>query len=83
MYHICHLEVGELARDMLEEQVKHDWPGLVKMLRVEDARKTNKSKADYAKDVKTACRWHDKASMKREMEDKKEKKMRTMYQENL
>ena len=90
VYHICHLEVGELARDMLEEQVKHGWPGLVRevselceMLRVEDARKTNKSKGEYSKDVKTACKWHDEASMKREMEDKKEKKMRTMYHDNL
>ena len=90
VFHISHLEEGELARDMLEEQVRHGWPGLVKevsqlcdMLKVEDARMTSKNRVEYGKDVKTACMWRDEASMKEEMEGKKEKKMRTMYYDSL
>ena len=59
VYHISHLEEGELARDMLEEQVRHGWPGLVvevsqlcDKLRLEDARLTLKTREQYAKDVK-------------------------------
>ena len=27
VFHIPPLEVGNLARDMMDKQVKHDWPG--------------------------------------------------------
>ena len=90
LYHISHLEVGDLARDMMEEQVKHGWPGLVMevsnlcdVLRLEDARTTRKDRAEYAKEVKKACRWRDEARMKEAMEGMKDKKMRIMYQDNL
>ena len=53
VYHISHLEVGDLARDMMEEQVKHGWPGLVievsnlcNVLRLEDAITTRKDRAE-------------------------------------
>ena len=89
-YHISHLEVGELARDMMDEQVKHGWPGLVTevrnlcdILRLEDARTTRKDRAEYARDVKKACRWRDEAMMKQAMEGMKDRKMRTMYQDSL
>ena len=90
VYHVAHLEVGELARDMLEEQVRHGWPGLVvevsqlcDKLRLEDARLTLKTREQYAKDVVTACKWRDEALMKEQMEGKKEKKMRIMYHDNM
>jgi hypothetical protein len=90
LYHISHLEVEELARDMMDEQVKHGWPGLVTevrnlcdILRLEDARTTRKDRAEYARDVKKACRWRDEAMMKQAMEGMKDKKMRTMYQDSL
>ena len=38
---------------------------------------------EYVREVKTACKWRDKAMMKEEMEGKKEKKMRIMYHDNL
>ena len=90
VFHISHLEEGELARDMLEEQVRHGWPGLVvevsrlcDKLRLEDARLTLKTREQYAKDVVTACKWRDEALMKEQMEGKKEKKMRIMYHDNM
>ena len=90
VFHIAHLKVGDLARDMMEEQVRHGWPGLVKevsnmcdVLRLEDARTTSKGRTEYAMDVKKACRWKDEALMKEAMEGMKYKKMRTMYQDNL
>ena len=30
IYHVSHLEDGDLAKDMLEEQMINNWPGLVK-----------------------------------------------------
>ena len=90
VYHISHLEVGSLARDMMDEQVRHGWPGLTvevsklcNMLRLEDARTTVKDRQLYAKEVKKACKWKDEAMMKEAMEGMKYKKMRTMYQDNL
>ena len=89
-FHISHLEEGDLAREMMQEQVRHGWPGLVRevnslcdMLRLEDARTTSKGRVEYAREVKTACKWRDEASMKEEMEKKKDKKMRTMFYDSL
>ena len=56
---------------------------LCEMLRLEDARTTCKNRVEYARDVKTACKWQDEAMVKKEMEGKKEKKMRIMYHDNL
>ena len=30
IFHISHLKDGDLAKDMLEEQVANNWPGLAK-----------------------------------------------------
>ena len=30
IYHVSHLEDGDLAKDMLEEQVSNNWPGLAR-----------------------------------------------------
>ena len=86
IFHISHLEDGDLAKDMLEEQVANNWPGLakeveelVKMLRIEDPKVTQLSKKGYKEEVSRACRGRDEAMMKEEMGKMKEKKMRTMY----
>ena len=57
VYHISHLEVGSLARDMMDEQVRHGWPGLTAevgklcgMLRLEDARTTEKNRVEYTRE---------------------------------
>ena len=90
LYHISHLEVGDLARDIMEEQVRHGWPGLVlkvsklcDILGLVDAGTTSQDKVSYGKEVKRACLWWDEARMKEAMEGKKDKKMRTMYNDNL
>ena len=90
VYLISHMEEGSLARDMMDEQVQHGWPGLTievsklcYMLRLEDARTTKKDRTEYVKEVKKACRWKDEAMMKEAMEGMKYKKMRTMYQDNM
>ena len=43
IYHVSHMEEGDLAKEMMEEQVSNNWPGLVKeveklcnMLQIED-----------------------------------------------
>ena len=53
IFHISHLKDGDLAKDMLEEQVANNWPGLakeveelVKMLRIEDPKVTQSSKKE-------------------------------------
>ena len=75
---------------MLEEQVSNNWPGLarevdklVEMLRIEDLKTAQCGKKAYNEVVKTACKWRDEAMMKEEMEPMKEKKMRTMFYQNL
>ena len=90
IFHISRLEDGELAKDMLEEQGANNWTGmlkevkeLVKMLRIEDPRVTQSSRRAYKEEVSRACRWKDEAMMKEEMGRMKEKKMRTMYYQNL
>ena len=90
IYHVSHLEDGDLAKDMLEEQVSNNWPGLarevdklVEMLRIEDLKTAQCGKKAYNEVVKTACKWRDEAMMKEEMEPMKEKKMRTMFYQNL
>ena len=90
IYHVSHLEDGDLAKDMLEEQVSNDWPGLVKevdklveVLKIEDPKTAQCGRKAYNEVVKTACKWRDEALMKEEMEPMKEKKMRTMVYQNL
>ena len=90
LYHVANLEEGDLAKEMLEEQVINKWPGLVKevaelceMLKVKDPRDTDLGKKAYNEEVKKACRWRDEAMMKEEMEKMKDKKMKTMYNQNL
>ena len=90
VYHISHLEVGALARDIMDEQVRHGWPGLTAevsklcdMLGLEDARTISQDKLSYTKEVKRACVWRDEDLMKEAMEGKKDKKMRTMYHDNM
>ena len=63
IFRISHLEDGDLAKDMLEEQVANNWPGLakevdelVKMLRIEDPKVTQSSKKGYKEEVSRACR---------------------------
>ena len=90
IFHISRLEDGELAKDMLEEQVANNWPGLAKevdelakMLRIDNPKDTQLSKKAYKEEVYRTCRWRDEAIMKEEMGKMKEKKMRTMYFQNL
>ena len=90
IFHISHLKDGDLPKDMLEEQVANNWPGLakeveelVKMLRIEDPKVTQLSKKGYKEEVSRACRWRDEAMMNEEMGKMKEKNVRTMYFQNL
>ena len=78
IYHVSHVEEGDLAKEMLEEQVGND-----KMLQIEDPKETQDGKKTYNEVVKKACVWRDEALMKEEMEKMKEKKMKTMYYEDL
>ena len=68
----------------------NSWPGLAEevkqlceILQIEDPKETQDSKKMYNEVVKKACKWRDEAIMKEEMEKMKEKKMKTMYYENL
>ena len=56
IYHISHLEDGALAKEMMDEQVDNNWPGLTKevkelveMLQIEDPKVTNDSRKTYKK----------------------------------
>ena len=64
IYHVSHLEDGDLAKDMLEEQMINNWPGLVKevdelvqMLQIEDPKTAQCGRNACNKIVKTACKW--------------------------
>ena len=91
IYHVSHLEDGDLAKDMLEEQMINNWPGLVKevdelvqVLQIEHPKTAQCGRNAYNKIViKTACKWIDEALMKEQMELMKDKKMRTMFYQNL
>ena len=90
IYHISHLEDGDLAKEMMNEQVSNNWPGLTKevkelveMLQIEDPKVTEDDRKTYNEVVKKACRWRDEALMKEEMSNMKEKKMRTMFYQDL
>ena len=90
IYHISHLEDGDLAKEMMEEQITNNWPGLVKeveelveMLQIEDPKETEDGKKAYNDEVKRACKWRDEALMKEEMERMRDKKMKTMFLQNL
>ena len=79
-----------MAKEMMEEQVTNKWPGLVEevnemcvSMRIEDPKTTEVGKRAYSKMVKEACRWKDEALMKEEMERMRDKKMRTMANQNL
>ena len=50
---------------------------------MEDARTASQDKVQYRREVKRACKWKDEANMKEAMEEKKVKKMRTMYYDKL
>ena len=59
IYHISHLEDGDLAKEMMEEQITNNWPGLVKeveelveMLQIEDPKETEDGKKAYNDEVK-------------------------------
>ena len=79
IYHVRHLEDGDLAKEILEEQVNNKWPGLAeeveqlcKMLQIVDPKVTQDGKKAYNEVVKKACKWRDEAMMKEEMEKMKE-----------
>ena len=61
IYHVSHMEDGDLAKDMLEEQMINNWPGLVKevdelvqMLKIEDPKTAQCGRNAYNKIVKHA-----------------------------
>ena len=90
VYHVSHLDEGSLAKDMFEEQVANNWQGLAsevsdlcQSMNIEDPRTTEKSRKAFSNLVKERCRWKDEAIMKEEMQKMKEKKMRTMVNQNL
>ena len=90
VYHVSHLDEGSLAKDMLEEQVANNWQGLAsevsdlcQSMNIEDPRTTEKNRKAFSNLVKERCRWKDEARMKEEMQKMKEKKMRTMVNQNL
>ena len=53
------------------------WQGPKRFMLTNDSRKT------YNEVVKKACKWRDEALMKEEMSNMKEKKMRTMFYQDL
>ena len=53
------------------------------MLGLEDARTTSQDKVQYTGEVKRAFKWKDETNIKEKMEEKKDKKMRTMYYDKL
>ena len=66
VYHVSHLDGGSLAKDMLEEQVTNNWPGLAsevsdlcKSMNLEDPSTTEKSRKMYYNLVKEGCKWKD------------------------
>ena len=90
IYHVSHLDEESLAKDMLEEQVANNWPGLAsevsdlcKSMNLEDPRTTEKGRKAFNNLVKEGCKWKDEARMKEEMQTMKEKKMKTMINQNL
>ena len=90
VYHVSHLDEESLAKDMLEEQVANNWPGLAsevsdlcKSMNLEDPRTTEKGRKAFNNLVKEGCKWKDEARMKEEMQTMKEKKMKTMINQNL
>ena len=90
VYHVSQLDEGSLAKDMLEEQVANNWQGLASevndlchSMNIEDPRTTEKNRKAFSNLVKERCRWKDEARMKEEMQKMKEKKMRTMVNQNL
>ena len=52
-------------------------------MNIEDPRTTEKNRKAFSNLVKERCRWKDEARMKEEMQKMKEKKMRTMVNQNL
>ena len=90
LFHINNLDDDDLAKRMLVEQDANKWPGLweeVKALcdalNLEDPTKTTLGKKAYGDAVERACRWKDEALMKADMERMKDKKMKTLYHQNL
>ena len=87
-YHINHLSEHDLAKEMMDEQISNNWPGLaneVKLLceemRIESPWETDKGRQEYNRLVKEACRREDEDCMREDMA--KLKKMETMLQDGL
>ena len=66
IHHMARLEEGDLARMMLEEQLKYGWPGLslevaslCEQLGLEDPVRTKMNKNEYKKEVAKACKGHN------------------------
>ena len=90
IFHIYNLDDEDLEKKMMMEQDANKWPGLVEevkaqceSLNLEDPMKTTLSKKEYGKAVEKACKWKDEAMMKADMERMKDRKMKTMYHQNL
>jgi hypothetical protein len=88
IHHMARLEEGDLARMMLEEQMKYNWPGLAQEvaslceeLGLEDAASTKMDKKEYKKEVEKGCRFMDERNMKKDMERMRDKKMKNMIKE--
>ena len=71
VYHINHLSEHDLAREMMEEQVSNNWPGLAnevrlfcEEMRIENLWETDKGMQEYNRMVKDACRREDEACMR-------------------
>ena len=63
IYYVSHLEDDDLAKDMLEEQVSNNWPGLarevdklVEMLKIEDPKTAQCGKKAYNEAKRTKLR---------------------------
>ena len=89
IHHMARLQEGDLAKMMMEEQMKYNWPGLslevaglCRELGLEDAARTKMDKIEYKKEVEKGCRFKDEKNMKEEMERMRDKKMRRMIKED-
>ena len=78
------LKEGDLARMMLEEQQKPNWPGLAlevanlcANLGLEDAATTRKDRTEYQKEVVK-----DKIDIENDVERMRDKKIRIMIQDD-
>ena len=77
VHHLKQMEEGSLARQVYDEQIKNNWPGLATearvicaRLRLEDVNRTECSKLEYKAMILKACRREDEVWMRDEMEGK-------------